>query len=184
MNRMIEKKRGENKVKILAKYVINPCTVIIKGFGDHKGHLYSKVTEGGEEFIVTMSPKGLINSSLLYYCSSLKGAIDGSRSILGNISMLPIMINPELDIFLFPSCSPNRPDCIWMSLYHVQRSEKSKPHQTRVDLSFGHSIVIDMKRSRFELKKQRAMQLRYINSERSEKIAKYVMDGQKETLMG
>lgn len=157
---------------------------MIEGVSDQKGHIYSKIKEGGEEFIVTMRPKALINYSLHYYCSSLKGALDGTRSILGSISMLPIMISPDLDLFWFPCSSPSNPDCIWLSLSHVQKAEKINSRQTKVGLSFDHSIIIDMKKARFDKKHQRATQLRYINSERSKRTANFLINSEKEDYIG
>lgn len=166
-------------MRIFGKYVINPKTVLIAAEFDQKGCLYSRVIEGKKTFIVAMRPKALIDYSLHYYCSSLKGAMDGSRSILGNISMQPIMINAQLDICWFPCFSPDRTDCVWFSLTHVVNSEKLSLRQTKVNLNFGHTIILDMKRERFENKRQRASQLRYISSERTKRPATFYLEPKK-----
>lgn len=166
-------------MKLFEKYVINPNTVLITAEIDKKGNFYSKVIEGKKTFIVAMRPKALMDYSLHYYCSSLQGAIDGSRSILGNISMPPILISSQLDLCWFPCVSPERADCIWFSLTHVQITEKISSKQTNVYLNFGHSLVLDMKRSRFEFKRQRASQLRYISSERAKKPATFFLESKK-----
>lgn len=160
-------------MKLFGKYIINPNTVLIETELNERGQMYSKVIEGKNSFYVAMHPKAVIDFSLQYYCSSLKGAIDGARSILGNISMPPIMIISQLDICWFPSCSPDRSDCIWFSLQHVQKTEKVSTKQTLVSLTFDHQIVINIKRERFEVKRQRASQLRYISSERSKRASSF-----------
>ncbi len=164
---------------IFEKYVINPKTVLITAEFDQKGHLYSRVIEGEKTFIVTMHPKTLIDNSLRYYCSSIKGALEGSRSILGNVSMQPIMINTQLDICWFPCFSPERNDCVWFSLTHVINSEKISLKQTTVNLNFGHNIILDMKRERFENKRQRASQLRYISLQRTKQPAIFYLEPKK-----
>jgi competence protein ComK len=154
-------------MKIYANYLIKPNTVLVAAERSQKGRIYSRVIEGKKTFLVAMSPKTIMDYSLHYYCSSLPGAIEGARSILGNISMPPILISSRLDICWFPCVSAERNDCIWFSLSHVQKTEKLNTKQTKVSLNYGHSIVLDMKRSRFELKRQRASQLSYISSERT-----------------
>src|SRR5690606_21695579 len=99
-------------------------------------------------------------------CSSLKGAMDGTRSILGNISMLPIMISKELDIYWFPCHSPSREDCVWLSLAHIKKTDSILPSQTKIYLNYNHILILDMKKKRFEKKRQRACQLRYITNDR------------------
>lgn len=153
-------------MKWFERYIINPDTVLLTAVNDHKGRVFSKIIEGEKSFNVTMRPMVLIDSSLNYYCSSLKGAWEGSRSILGDINMLPIIINSQLDIFWFPCSSPNLPECLWFALEHVVKTDKVGIYQTKVQLSFGHTIIVDMKKRRFDTKLQRAAQLRYAHTKR------------------
>jgi competence protein ComK len=166
-------------MKTFEKYVINQDTVFMIGEIDQEEQPYSIVVEGNQTFLVNMSPVSVIDHSLQYYCSSLKGAWEGSRSILGNISMLPIIIYSPLDIFWFPCYSPYRSDCIWFSHNHVINSEKIDQKKTKVNLNFGHSIVLEMRKERFETKWQRASQLRYISNERTKKVATFYFEPKK-----
>lgn len=157
-------------MKILEKYIINPSTIMIMEVRDQKGRTYSKVVETKESYIVTMRPKALIDSSMRHYAASLQGAYEGSRAILGNISMLPIMVSNELDLYFFPCFSPERHDCIWLSLGHIEKAEKHNPDETIVQFKQGNSVVISMKIERFDRKLHRASQLRYIIVERAKKM--------------
>jgi competence protein ComK len=163
-----DERKGKN-MNFFEKYVIKPETVLIAAELMTNNILFSRVIEGEYTFVVRKPPIDIVEESLHYYCSSLRGAFEGTRSILGNISMPPIMIYTPLDICWFPSSSPYRTDCIWFSLKHVINCEKLQPKKIKVNLHFGHSIEMDMKKERFETKLQRASQLRYICHQRSTK---------------
>lgn len=151
------------------KYVINENTVCIEGRVDEQNRTYSCVVEGAEAFEINMSPVDIVDYSLRYYCSSLKGASEGAKSVLGNISMLPLVISAPLDLYWFPCISPQRPDCIWFSLRNIRNYESSDQKRTTVHMKYGHSINLAMKRDRFERKWQRATLLRYITEARVKK---------------
>lgn len=160
-------------------HIINKDTVAIIGEKDQNDNLYSIVLEGNNTFVVNMSPVSLIENSLLFYCSSLQGATEGSRSILGNVSMLPVTMYAPLEIYWFPCSSPYRSDCIWIALIHVINCEKINSKDTKVNLNFGQTLVLDMKIERFETKLQRASRLRYTNIERTRRQVTYFYEYKK-----
>lgn len=147
-------------------YIINPKTIALIPEYDQQGNLYSYIIEGNKPMIVKMSPNQIMEQSLLYYCSSMKGACVGSRALLGNMKMIPIVVCSQLEIYWFPCSSPYHDDCVWFSHTHVIDSNENGPKQTTVHLSFGHTITIELKKTRFEKKYDRATKLRYILTER------------------
>ncbi|MGJ7922095.1 competence protein ComK [Neobacillus sp. LXY-4] len=153
-------------MEILTNYVINTKTSVIIPMYEKNGYLYSCVIEGKLIFLVAMSPRKLINQSLLYFAKDLKGASSGAKSILGNISMLPISICSQLGIFWFPSNSPSNEDCIWIAQAHVVDYKQTDKHKTDVYLSSGHIVTINMNKKRFEKKFDRATKLRHVLTER------------------
>ncbi|WP_187118827.1 competence protein ComK [Bacillus marasmi] len=158
-------------MKSRGNYLINEHTVCIEGRNDEQNQPYSCVIEGDQSFVVNMSPVEIIDYSLQYYCSSLKGACEGSKSVLGNISMLPLVIYAPLDLYWFPCFSPYRSDCTWFALRNIRNYEALDQKTTIVHMKYGHTICLAMKRDRFERKWQRATHLRYITEARIEKAS-------------
>lgn len=146
-------------------YLINKETVYIFGEFDKDGQLCSRVIHGYTAYSVKLSSQRLIDESLKKFGSSLRGSLDGSKEILGNKNMRPIVINAYLGIYLFPSKSPSKPDCVWFSLIHVLNTESISRNKTKVYLSYGHTIMIDMKESTFNRKLNRTLELRRVVSE-------------------
>lgn len=160
-------------MKTLEKHVINKDTAAIVGEVDQHGKAYSIVYEGLDTFIVNMSPVCLIEHSLRYYCSSLKGACEGSRSIFGDVNMLPIIVYSPLEMYWFPCYSPYRLDGIWFALNHVVKYEKMNTKNTRVSLTYGHSLVLGMTKQRYVTRLQNAAWLRYIDLDRTGRRASF-----------
>ena len=146
-------------------HFINKEMVYCQGEFDENGQLCSRVFRGPVSFSIKMSPQKFIDESLKKYGSSLRGALDGSKDILGKKNMRPIVINAYLGIYLFPSKSPSKPDCVWFSLFHVVNTESISRNKTKVFLSYGHSVVVEMKESNFNRRLNTTLELRRTVSE-------------------
>ncbi|PLS02344.1 competence protein ComK [Neobacillus cucumis] len=114
---------------------------------------------------VNRSPIEVMDVTLKYIGFDLKGAIQGSKHILGKIHMCPIIVNPYKSICLFPYKSTRKEDCVWFNPEHIVKS-KAHRFKTEVELSNGVSIIIDLKRFYLINKIQAALQLKKIASER------------------
>lgn len=143
------------------------------------GKPMSRVIEGRESFLVDMPPKSLINYSLLFYGSSLQGAIKGSKMILGNTSMTPLKINGRQGLYWFPSISPQNPDCVWLSLIHIVDSEAFNDNSTKVIMAYGHTIIIEMKKARFLAKYQRTHYLKSVIEDRAKGRISFYLEPKK-----
>ena len=154
-------------MRILDSYFIKRNTIVIIPVYYKNGELYSIVLQGDEPILVLMSPSMIIELSLLHYGSSIQGACTGSRSVLGNIKMIPLRISGELEIYWFPCSSPSKGDCVWFSQAHVKDKMPKGLDQTYVYLTSGHRITVDMKKKCFDRKFEKATVLRYIQSERN-----------------
>ena len=153
-------------MRILDSYYIKRHTIAVIPVYDNNGNLYSFVLQGTDVLFVKMSPIKIIERSLLHYGSSIQGACTGSRSVLGNVKMIPIRISGELEMYWFPSSAPSNNLCVWFSQAHVLRSIQ-KGDQTYVYLTSGHTILVDMKKPSFDRKLEKATLLRHIQSERN-----------------
>jgi competence protein ComK len=141
-------------------YLINQKTITFQGVYSQHADLFTKVIEGNNQFVVTMSPLELINKSLLRYGSSFEGAISSSKDQLDNMYHYPIKISQSLDIWIFPTKSYKNHQTIYFVLNHIQGTKAKGVKQSEVSLSYGHIILINMKQSAFNNKRSRAEDLR------------------------
>ncbi|NHC43419.1 hypothetical protein G6549_26490 [Bacillus sp. MM2020_1] len=147
-------------MEITVDYLINEETSLLMGEYYTNGELFTRVVEGMNLFLVALSPVQLIDKSLLRYGSSFNGALSSSKEVLGEIKMHPIKISSTMDIWLFPSKSFKKPNCIWFVLNHVQDTLPRTVKKTEVFLRHGHKITIEMKESSFRDKRRNAEKLR------------------------
>lgn len=144
------------------EYAISSETIIILPEFDGDGFLNSLICKS--DGIITkagLSPLNLIDTNLRFRGSSLRGALDGARTLLDKKNMNPVILDKERDIILFPCRSPFREDCVWLSLRHVKSYRRSKTGHTKVELSNGSTILLDVSLHTFSKKIQRAYELRY-----------------------
>ena len=147
-------------MKILNDYQINEETVLLTGEYDENGRLCTRVIEGEQTFLVNLKPLQVINNTLLLLGSDFRGSRASSKKILGETNMYPIKINCHLGIWLFPTKSYINDYCVWFSLMHVKKTKARGVRRTEVFLSYNHTFIIDMKESSFNLKRQKAEDLR------------------------
>ncbi|WP_066400411.1 competence protein ComK [Neobacillus mesonae] len=148
-------------MEIKRNHIINEKTTLFYGVLYKNGELFTKVIEGDEMFLVAMTPLQFINQSLIKYGSDLKGALNSSKKLLGkNQKKYPIKISSSLDIYLFPTKSIKREDCVWFALSHVKVSRAMGVKYTNVFLNDGHMITIEMKESSFRNKWKDTQDLR------------------------
>lgn len=145
---------------LLKDYTINENTILLTGIYGHYGHLQTMVIDLEKTYRVNGSSEQIIDTTLKKMGSSLRGALDGAKANLGNLKMYPIKINSRSGLYLFPSKSPKKPDCVWFSLFHVKRANTFGKNKTKVFLSQGHTIIIDCTLTSFKNKLHRAQELR------------------------
>lgn len=145
----------------LKVYIINPYTSSILPTYDAFANLKSIVSEKGKLFLVNKSPIKIIEHSLLNYASSLQGARDGSRHLIGNTHMSPIMISEKLGIYWFPTKSFSRPDCVWISLGQYKDYDPINQNSLKVNFKNCRSILIDSTIKSFETKLNNAIKLKH-----------------------
>jgi competence protein ComK len=144
----------------LKDHLINEKTVLFTGEYDHYGKLCTRFIEGEDTFVLNESPVKKIDKTLLNYGSSFKGALESSKYILGPIKMPPIKINENKGIWLFPTRSFKRKNCVWFNLDHILHTKPLGVSKTLVFMNYGHTIIINMKESAFNQRRQKTQQLR------------------------
>lgn len=143
-------------------YVLNNDSSLILPEYDQTGELISVVMENDELYRVDLKPTELIDYSLRCYGSSLRGAIDGAKTILGGVSMFPIVMNIIPNAYWFPSMSPYQPACVWFSFSHLKDYASLNKKQTKILLNNNSEIVLDASYYSFDNKVNNANKLKYM----------------------
>ncbi|PWW28414.1 competence protein ComK [Cytobacillus oceanisediminis] len=157
------------------KFVVRRDTMAILPESTSSGN-YSKVIEGNHNFCVDLSPYQLMNESLLHYCSDLKGAIRGTKTILGNIHIPPVRINGNPDMYWIPHISPKQADCVWIALHHIADIAYYSKKHTRVMLSNGCMINLEISIKQLQSRIDSAEQLQYKMKKITDRTGTFMLD--------
>jgi competence protein ComK len=136
------------ELKWLDKYEVNPYTMgIFPILVD--GKLYSRVFEVEMEFGVRMKPINIIDYSCCYYGCSFSGRKKGTRQLIGITHKPPIIMEATTGIFLFPTASPSRPDCAWLSHSHIL-PQTSGTSPITISFTNNQQIQLEMSKGSFQ----------------------------------
>jgi competence protein ComK len=124
------------------------------------GKVYAKVLEIKGELYVDLTPLMILESSCNYYGSSFEGRKQGTKGVSGITHKPPIAIDPMSDLYFFPTTSPKRIECIWVSLHHVLDSKPTSIANTLVTFTNKDEMEFPISPSSFETQMYRTSYLR------------------------
>ncbi|MGG5253323.1 competence protein ComK [Neobacillus sp. SM06] len=137
------------KQKQIEEYEVNPYTMFIKPTV-YGSKVYSQIYELEDEFLSPFKPIEIIKKSCEYFSSSFEGRKNGTKQLIGITHKVPIAIDPSNYIYFFPTTSPNRSECIWVSHEHVLNYARFAPDQTQVTFQNKQSFIFPISYSSFE----------------------------------
>lgn len=129
------------------EYEINTSTQAIIPINDHQ----TKIYEEESEYIIDKSANKIINYNCNFYGSSYDGRCEGTRSLIGAKSKLPIIIEESRNIIFFPTTSVKRKQSAWISLNNVDSFHKNDKNSYIV-FKDGRKLNLDI--SLFSLENQ------------------------------
>lgn len=143
---------------LIEEYEINRFTMMImpESYGSK---IFSKVYELEDEFISPFKPIDIVKKSCVYYGASFDGRKEGTRELIGVTHKAPIAIDPTNNIYVFPTTSPNRPQCIWIAPEHVLHHQRIGPSKTFVIFRNKQEFELSVPLSTFESQLHRTARL-------------------------
>jgi competence protein ComK len=154
-------------MKFIREYEVNRYTMAV--LPERKDeHFFSRVMEVDGEYIVAMKPIEIIERSCKFFGSSLQGRREGTKELMGITHKAPIVIDPSNVIYLFPTVSPNRPQCAWISHAYVLHHQSAGFEKTLVTFTNKQTVELPVSEGSFENQLYRTAQLRTIISSRVE----------------
>ena len=94
------------------KYDISRGTLAIVPNSEENSLVY----EDDSRYIVNETPFKIMEDSCKYFGSTYNGRKDSAKSILGAEYKVPIIVEENNNIIVFPTTSPSSADCVWISL--------------------------------------------------------------------
>jgi competence protein ComK len=136
------------KERQIEEYEVNPYTMFIKPV-IYGSKVYSEIYELEDEYLSPFKPLDIIKKSCEYFSSSFEGRKDGTKQLIGITHKVPIVIDPTNFIYFFPTTSPTRSECIWISHEHIMDYHRIDSRQTRVIFQNKQSFILPVSRSSF-----------------------------------
>lgn len=128
------------KLKQIEEYEVNPFTMFVKPIA-YGSKIYSEIFEVEDEFLSPFKPLDIIKNSCEYYGSDYEGRRNGTKQLVGYAHKIPIAIDPTNRIFFFPTTSPSRQECIWISHEHVKDYARISPQETLIHFNNNQSFT-------------------------------------------
>ena len=119
----------------------------------------SMIYEDETQYIVPEKPFKIMEDSCKYFGSTYEGRKNGARNILGAEYKVPIVVEDENNLIVFPTTSPLAEDCVWISLKRVKKIEKNDFNTTKVIFDNNTEIVVDCSYRTMENQLSRASRL-------------------------
>jgi len=169
------------KQRQIEEYEVSPYTMFIKPVV-YGSKVYSQIYELEDEFLSPFKPLDIIKKSCEYFSSSFEGRKEGTKQLIGITHKVPIVIDPSNFIYFFPTTSPTRSECIWISHEHITNYRRIDPRQTQVTFQNKQSFILPISHSSFENQMLRTALLRTRLMQRigqTERKSFYLMNRQK-----
>ncbi|MBD8069385.1 competence protein ComK [Bacillus sp. PS06] len=141
--------------QILDDYEINQRTIALLP-ATHTDY-YTIALEETRKLYVRKTPLQLIKSGCLDGGSTFCGRQKAVTHLTGAQQKVPLPINPQSQIFAFPTHSPQAFECSWIFYHHVKSikpfTDKNHPSIQSI-LHFKNNQSIQMNESHYILQKQ------------------------------
>lgn len=141
--------------KILSHYKITEKTLSLQP----AAHIeYQTIVEEEQQiYYVKQTPLQIIKEAVLHGGATYNGRREAISYLTGIQKKIPIPIEPNKQIYAFPTLSPTQNDCCWIFFHHVDaiRSYKLPNDKSyRSIILFKNGTKLNMKESAFTLEKQ------------------------------
>ena len=143
-------------------YEINDDTQLIMPVGKNS----SKIIEVEDEYFIKDNTLNILEHSCEYFGSSLEGRKEGTKKLLGITHKSPIIIEESRKIIFFPTTSPEKENCIWISLDKIDKYYKSGKKKSSIQFKNGDIVNFDISIGSLTNQILRATRLKYILEDR------------------
>lgn len=137
------------------KYEISRVTLAIVPNSEENSLVY----EDDSRYIVNETPFKIMEESCKYFGSTYDGRKDSAKAILGAEYKVPIIVEENNNIIVFPTTSPSSADCVWISLGRIKIFEKIDSSNTKIIFDNNREIIVPCSYRTIENQVSRASRL-------------------------
>ena len=152
-------------------YEINDETLAVIPKNNNNSIVYEKESN----YIVNESVDKIMEDSCKYFGSTLEGRQEGAASILNITHKVPIIVEETSNLLFFPTASPRKGECAWISLNNIEKYEKD-PEGSKITFKDGTVVKLPISYGMLNNQVLRSSRLQYLidyrKSEKSQKKAK------------
>ncbi len=139
-------------------YTVNENTVAFLPKIDGFGNVHTEILEVDHLIKSHLNPIELVDKNLRNFGSSLTGAHEGTRYILGRVNMCPVIMNHHL--VWFPTDSSKKNDCVWLSLNHIKYYQKNTNKSTQIIFTNNSTFTLGVNFNKFKTRISNAYELK------------------------
>jgi competence protein ComK len=129
---------------VLASYEINEDTMAI--IPANEFDYATIVLEGNETYYVKKKVSQLIEKGCLEGGAKFEGRRESVIHKTGIDKKVPMPINPNENIYAFPTHSPSSHDCMWIFYFHIKevKPNGNNKAQTMITFNNAHELLVDV----------------------------------------
>jgi competence protein ComK len=159
----------QERRRMIEEYEVNPHTMLLFPI-KYGSKIYTEVFELSDQFLSPFKPLDIVKKSCEFFGSSYEGRRQGAKQLIGSGHKPPIIVDPHTSIFLFPTMSPSKQECIWISHEHVISHERLDTNTTSVTFRNKQTFRLPVSYSVFNSQLLRTALLRTRLSQRMEEM--------------
>ncbi len=103
----------------------------------------TEIFEENDHFYVNKTANEIMEKSCSYFGSSLAGRQKGTEHLIGVSYKAPVIVEESKNIIFFPTISPRKEDCSWISLQKINKYYRVGD-KLMVEFKNGSSIVLEI----------------------------------------
>ncbi|GGC74113.1 competence transcription factor [Thalassobacillus devorans] len=157
-------------------FEITAQTLALVATATSYGKVLTEVIETGARHELPVHPSRLVDEACRYFASSLPGRLAGTKQVAGFTHKPPIVISQSMGIYFFPTISPKRKDCSWISHSHIRSFDSLDGYQTTIEFTNGSSIVVPVSPGMIANQIQRTAQFRFLLENRIKHSSLYTAE--------
>ncbi len=154
-----------DKSRLIEEYEVNPQTMMLQPI-EYGSKIFTKIFELDHTLLSPFRPFEIVKKSCEYFGSSYEGRKEGTKQLTGIYYKAPIIVDPHTSIYLFPTTSPTKQECFWLSHKHIHSHHSSTNGETVVTFTNRKSYMLPISNSSFETQLMRTSRLQYVLSQR------------------
>ena len=139
---------------MIENYEINESTLAVIPLSKNE----SLVMEEEESYTVLQNTTTILDNSCRFFGSSYLGRHMGTQALIGTKYKTPIIVEESKNLIFFPTSSPKKSLCYWISLNHVKNYEKNGEN-TQLTFKNGKKITLNVSKYAIENQILRASRL-------------------------